>query len=86
MKDLYIDISCILITYPFLSKFCKESFSAMLLPLQLSIFLVSSFIKDFLLTVFLFNRKVEIKMRNTLMEFKYLLFRSGIDSFDVKDI
>ena len=29
--------------------------------------------------------KNEIKKRNTLMEFKYLLFHSRIDLFDVKD-
>ena len=32
-----------------------------------------------------FNRKMKWKKGNTLMEFKYLLFCSSIDLFDVKD-
>ena len=75
-----------MITYHFPSKFYKESFSAMLLPPQFSIFLVSSFTEGFLFTVFHLNRKIKTKKRNTLMEFKYLLFCSGIDLFDVKEI
>ena len=35
--------------------------------------------------LFHFNRKMNSKKRNTLMEFKHLLFYSGIDLFDVKD-
>ena len=69
-----------MITYPISSKFCKESFSVMLLALQVSIFLMSSF------RVFHFNRKNEIKKGNTLMVFKYLLFCSSINLFDVKDV
>ena len=56
--------------------------------LQFSIFLLSSFIEDFLFI--LFQQKNEKKQNkqtnkpgNTLMEFKYLLSR--IDLFDVKD-
>ena len=55
----------------------------MLLALQFSIFLLSSFIEDFVFVSF--QQKNEIKKGNTLMEFKYLLFRSKIDLFDVKD-
>ena len=40
--------------------------------LQFSIFLLSSFIEDFLFI--LFQQKNKIKKGNTLMEFKYLLF------------
>ena len=47
------------------------------------IFLLSSFIEDFLFVSF--QQKNEIKKGNTLMEFKYLLFRWRIDLFDVKD-
>ena len=35
--------------------------------------------------LFYFNRKMKWKRGNTLMEFKYLLFCSTIDLFDVKD-
>ena len=55
----------------------------MLSALQFPIFLLSSFVEDFV--VVLFQQKNEIKKGNTLMEFKYLLFRSRIDLFDVKD-
>ena len=51
--------------------------------LQFSIFLVTSFIKDFLFISF--QQENEIKKGNTLMEFKYLLSCSRIDLFDVKD-
>ena len=54
----------------------------MLLALQFSILLVSSFIQDFL---FYFKRKKFLKKGNTLMEFKDLLFCSSIDLFPVKD-
>ena len=72
-----------MITYPISSNFCKKRFSGMLLALQFSIFLVSSFIEDFLFI--LFQQKNKIKKGNTLMEFKYLLFCSNIDLFGVKD-
>ena len=55
----------------------------MLSALQFSIFLLSSFIEDFVFVSF--QQKNEIKKGNTLMEFKYLLFRSSIELFDVKD-
>ena len=55
----------------------------MLSALQFPIFLVS-LIEDFLLIHF--NVKIEIKKENTQMEFKYLLFCSSIDLFDVKDV
>ena len=55
----------------------------MLMALQFSIFLLSSFVEDFV--VVLFQQKNEIKKGNTLIEFKYSLFRSRIDLFDVKD-
>ena len=55
----------------------------MLLALQFSIFLLSSFIEDFVFVSF--QQKNELKKGNTLMEFKYLLFRWRIDLFDVKD-
>ena len=61
-----------MITYPISSNFCKKRFSRMLLALQFSIFLVSSFIEDFLFISF--QQKNEIKKGNTLMEFKYLTF------------
>ena len=35
--------------------------------------------------LFNFNRKMKWKKGNTLMEFKYLIFFSSIDLFDVKD-
>ena len=44
--------------------------------------LVSSFIEDFFLIPF--QQKKEIKMGNTLIQLKYLLFCSSIDLFDVK--
>ena len=84
-RPIYIDISCILITYPISCYFCKKRFSGILLALQFSIFLgfsvmalqfsiflASSFIGDFLFTSF--QQKNEIKKGNTLMEFKYLTF------------
>ena len=74
-RDLYIDVPCMRITYPISSNFSKKRFS-------FSIFLVSSFIQDFLFISF--QKKNEIKKRNTLMEFKYLLFSKSIDLFDVK--
>ena len=55
----------------------------MLLALQSSIFLLSSFIEDFVFVSF--QQKKEIKKRDTLMEIKYSLFRWRIDLFDVKD-
>ena len=61
-----------MITYPISSNFCKKRFSGMLSALQFSIFLVSSFIEDFLFISF--QQKNEIKKGNTLMEFKYLTF------------
>ena len=66
-----------MITYPISSNFCKKRFSGMLSALQFSIFLVSSFIEDFLFI--LFQQKNKIKKGNTLMEFKYLQFCSNID-------
>ena len=51
--------------------------------LLFSIFLVTSFIEDFLFISF--QQKNEIKKGNTLMEFKYLLSCPRIDLFDVKD-
>ena len=54
----------------------------MLSALQFSIFLLSSFVEDFV--VVSFQQKNEIKKGNTLMEFKYLLFRLRIDLLDVK--
>ena len=55
----------------------------MLSVLQFSIFLLSSFVEDFVFVSF--QQKNGVKKRNTLTEFKYLLFRSRIDLFDVKD-
>ena len=54
----------------------------MLLALQLFIFLLSSFVEDFVIVSF--QQKNEIKKGNTLMEFKYLLFCLRIDLLDVK--
>ena len=54
----------------------------MLSALQFSIFLLSSFIEDFVFVSF--QQKNEIKKGNTLIEFKYLLLRWRIDLFDVK--
>ena len=71
-----------MISYPISSNFCKKRFSGMLLALQFSIFLVSSFIEDFFFISF--QQKNEIKKGNILMEFKYLLFCSSIDLLDVK--
>ena len=51
--------------------------------LQFSIFLVSSFIGDFLFISF--QQKNEIKKGNTLMEFKYLTFFLENRFVDVKD-
>ena len=61
-----------MITCAIFSNFCKKRFSGMLSALQFSIFLLSSFIEDFL--IILFQQKNKIKKGNTLMEFKYLLF------------
>ena len=55
----------------------------MLSALKFTIFLLSFFIEDFAFA--LFQKENEVKKRNTLMEFKYLLFRSAMDLFDVKD-
>ena len=55
----------------------------MLSVLQFSIFLLFSFVEDSM--VVSSQQKNEIKKGNTLMEFKYLLFRSRINLFDVKD-
>ena len=55
----------------------------MLSALQSFIYPVSSFIEDFFFISF--QQKNEIKKGNTLMEFKYLLFCSSIDLFDIKD-
>ena len=55
----------------------------MLLALRFSIFLGSSFIEDFLFISF--QQQNEIQKGSTLMEFKYLLFCSSMDLFDVKD-
>ena len=77
-----------MITYRISINFSKKRFSGMLSVLQFSIFLVSSFIEDFFhlfISFFIsFQQKNEIKKGNTLMEFKYLLFYSSIDLFDVK--
>ena len=94
--DYLFLMTMIIITYPTSSNFCKTSFSGVLLALQFSVFLVSSFmalqfsifletsfIEDFLFISF--QQKNEIKKGNTLMEFKYLLSCSRIDLFDVKD-
>ena len=59
-----------MISYPISSNFCKKRFSGMLLALQFSIFLVSSFIEDFFFISF--QQKNEIKKGNILMELKYL--------------
>ena len=82
--------------FPISSNFCKKRFSGILMVLQFSIFLVSSFMalqfSIFLVSSFIgdflfisFQQKNEIKKGNTLMEFKYLLSCSRIDLFDVKD-
>ena len=55
----------------------------MLLALRFSIFLLSSFVEDF--AVVSFQQKNEIKKGNTMIEFKYLIFRSRIDLLDIKD-
>ena len=60
-----MDVSCLVITYAISSNFCKKRFSGMLSALQFSIFLVSSFIEDFLFI--LFQQKNKIKKKNTLM-------------------
>ena len=52
--------------------------------LQFSIILLSSFIEEFVFVSF--QQENEIKKGNTLMEFKYLLLRSRVDLFDVKDV
>ena len=72
-----------MITYPISSNFCKKRFPGMLSALQFSIFLVSSFIEDFWFISF--QQKNGMKKGNTLMQFKYLLFCSSKDLFDVKD-
>ena len=60
-------------------NFLVSSFMA----LQISLFLVSSFIEDFLFISF--QQQNEIKKGNAQMAFKYLLSCSRIDLFDVKD-
>ena len=50
-----------MVTYPISSNFCKKRFSGMLSALRYSIFLVSSFIGDFLCISF--QQKNEIKNR-----------------------
>ena len=55
----------------------------MLSALQFSIFLLCSLIEDFVFVSF--QQKNEIKKENTQMKFKYLLFHSRKDLFDVKD-
>ena len=60
-----MDVSCLVITYAISSNFCKKRFSGMLSALQFSIFLLSSFIEDFLFI--LFQQKNKIKKENTLM-------------------
>ena len=72
-----------MITYPISSNFCKKRFSGILLTIQFFIFLVSSFIEDFLFISF--QQKIEIKKGNTLVTLKYLLSSSRIDLFDAKD-
>ena len=53
-----------MITYPISSNFCKKRFPGMLSALQFSIFLVSSFIEDFLFISF--QQENETKKGNTL--------------------
>ena len=53
----------------------------MLSALQFPIFLLSSFVEDFV--VVLFKQKNEIKKGN-ILEFKYLFFHLRIDLFDIK--
>ena len=72
-----------MITYPIFINFCKKKFTAMLSVLQFFIFL-ASFIYDFLFISV--QQKNEIKKENALMAFKYSLFCSSIDFFDVKDV
>ena len=72
-----------MVTYLISSNVCKKRFSRMLSALYFSIFVVSSFIENFLFISF--QQKNEIKKGNTLMEFKCLLFCSSIDLFHVKD-
>ena len=69
-----------MITYPISSNFCKKRFSGMLSALQFSIFLVSSFIENFLFISF--QQKNEIK-REIPSSNIYIFAR--IDLFDVKD-
>ena len=61
-----------MVTYLISSNVCKKRFSRMLSALYFSIFVVSSFIENFLFISF--QQKNEIKKGNTLMEFKYLTF------------
>ena len=83
LGDLYIDVFCIMITYPISSNSCEKRFSGILLALQFPVFLVSSFMAlqflIFLVSSFIgdflfisFQQKNEIKKGNTLMEFKCL--------------
>ena len=71
--------------FPISSNFCKKRFSGILMVLQFSIFLVSSFMafqfSIFLVSSFIgdflfisFQQKNEIKKGNALIEFKYLAF------------
>ena len=55
----------------------------MLSALQFSVFLLSSFVEDFVFVSC--PQKNGVKKGNTLTEFKYLLFRSRINFFNVKD-
>ena len=126
IKNLYIDVSCIMITYPISSNFCKNislqcyrlynlpSFRSSHWRCSVRKGVLGNFAKFtgkhlwqslffnkvagwgdcfwsfscLLLKIsclFHFNRKMKWKKGNTLMEFKYLLFCSSIDLFDVKD-
>ena len=126
IKNLYIDVSCIMITYPISSNFCKNislqcyrlynlpSFRSSHWRCSVRKGVLGNFAKFtgkhlwqslffnkvagwgdcfwsfscLLLKIsclFHFNRKMKWKKGNTLTEFKYLLFCSSIDLFDVKD-
>ena len=60
-------------TYPVSSNFCEKRISGMLRALQFSIFLVSSFIRNFLF--------ISFQQKNEKKKGKY----SRIDLFEVKD-
>ena len=85
-----------MITYPISRNFCKKCFFEILLALQFSIFLVSSFTAlqflIFLVSYFIgdflfisFQQKSEIKKGNTLIELKYLTSLLKNNLFDMKD-